>query len=142
VKKVAAIVALVLGAQLTSAATANEPAVKKSTSGICHEKGKGSYSKTKHFEPFNSLEECVASGGRAAANAGVDNMDQGNSWLAEYGGRLLLILGGLVVAFAAYWFAARRRQASGGERLGELEQRKWEGHRLDRRDGGPKPPIS
>lgn len=42
----------------------NEPQVKKSTTGICHEKGSTYYYKTANFLPFNSIEECLDSGGR------------------------------------------------------------------------------
>src|SRR6476661_2952995 len=44
------------------------PPVKKSHSGICHERGYGSYNQTKQFEPYDSMEACVASGGRRAEN--------------------------------------------------------------------------
>lgn len=47
---------------------ATEPPVKKSHSGICHERGYGSYNQTKQFEPYDSMEACVASGGRRAEN--------------------------------------------------------------------------
>lgn len=40
------------------------PAVKKSNSGICHEKGSKYYEQTKSFTPYASIEECVKSGGR------------------------------------------------------------------------------
>ena len=43
-----------------------EPAVKKSSSGICHEKGLNGYGQTKKFTAFNSIDECVKSGGRAS----------------------------------------------------------------------------
>ena len=38
--------------------------VKKSRTGICHEYGSKYYEQTKHFEVFQSLDECVESGGR------------------------------------------------------------------------------
>ncbi len=41
-----------------------EPQVKKSTTGICHEKGTTYYGRTQHFQPFNSIEDCLNSGGR------------------------------------------------------------------------------
>jgi hypothetical protein len=40
------------------------PPVKKSDSGICHEKGKGYYGKTKKFTPYNSMDDCLKSKGR------------------------------------------------------------------------------
>ena len=42
-----------------------EPEVKKSNTGICHERGVSPYySKTKNYIPYSSVEECLASGGR------------------------------------------------------------------------------
>jgi hypothetical protein len=40
------------------------PPVKKSTSAICHEKGTLFYKNTKTFTPYNSLPDCLNSGGR------------------------------------------------------------------------------
>lgn len=38
--------------------------VKKSTSGICHDKKSQYYSKTKNFKPFKTMKECLDSGGK------------------------------------------------------------------------------
>jgi len=46
---------------------AAEPVVKKSDSGICHEKSSPSFGNTKKFTGFASMDECIKSGGRAAA---------------------------------------------------------------------------
>ena len=40
------------------------PAVEMSRSGICYEAGTGRYDRIQNFEPFNSLEDCLNSGGR------------------------------------------------------------------------------
>lgn len=48
---------------------AADPAVKKSDSGICHDASSPSYKNTKKFTPFNSMDECVKSGGKPAGNA-------------------------------------------------------------------------
>ena len=50
-------------------AQAADPAVKKSESGICHDKTSSSYGATKKFEAFTNLDACLKSGGRAPANA-------------------------------------------------------------------------
>ena len=42
----------------------NNPNVKKSTSNICHEKGSQYYKQTKKYENFNTIEDCLNSGGR------------------------------------------------------------------------------
>ena len=45
------------------AAAPAEPIVKKSDSGICHDKNSASYEKTKKFTEFKTVDECVKSGG-------------------------------------------------------------------------------
>ena len=47
------------------AASAEEPAVKKSTTSICHDKSSASYKQTKNFTEFKTMDECIKSGGRA-----------------------------------------------------------------------------
>jgi len=47
---------------------AADPAIKKSDSGICHDKTSPSYGVTKKFESFPTLDACLKSGGRAPAN--------------------------------------------------------------------------
>jgi len=44
-------------------AAAAEPVVKKSNSGICHDKNSPSYERTKKFTEFKTVDECVKSGG-------------------------------------------------------------------------------
>jgi hypothetical protein len=51
----------------TGLSVAADPAVKKSDSGICHEKGSASYANTKKFTAFSSIDECVKSGGKLPA---------------------------------------------------------------------------
>jgi hypothetical protein len=47
------------------AAPAADPVVKKATaSGICHDKTSPSFKQTKNFTPFNSMDECLKSGGK------------------------------------------------------------------------------
>ena len=48
-----------------AAAAAEEPAVKKSNTSICHDKSSPSYKQTKNFTEFKTMEECIKSGGRA-----------------------------------------------------------------------------
>ena len=65
------LIALSLGLSLAQAAdkkdASADPAVKKSDSGICHEKGSASYGNTKKFTAFASVDECVKSGGKLPA---------------------------------------------------------------------------
>jgi hypothetical protein len=41
-----------------------DPPVKKSSSGICHDKNSKYYAATKNFEAFDNAQQCVDSGGR------------------------------------------------------------------------------
>jgi len=50
-------------------AFAADPAVKKSDNGICHDASSSSYGNTKKFTPFNTVDECVKSGGKLPAGA-------------------------------------------------------------------------
>lgn len=38
--------------------------VKKSKTNICHKKGSKYYDQTKHYRAYNSIKECINSGGR------------------------------------------------------------------------------
>ena len=49
---------------LTSCDNIQNPNVKKSSSGICHEIGSQYYKQTKKFESFSSIQDCLNSGGR------------------------------------------------------------------------------
>jgi uncharacterized lipoprotein YajG len=62
-KKIASFLFL-LSAILLLAGCSNDPTVKKSTAGICHQKGTNFYNNTKNFTPYNSIQECLDSGGR------------------------------------------------------------------------------
>ena len=44
-----------------------DPVVKKSDSGICHDKTSPSFANTKKFTAFASVDECVKSGGKLPA---------------------------------------------------------------------------
>ena len=49
---------------LTSCDNIQNPNVKKSSSDICHEKGSQYYKQTKKYKSFNTIEDCLNSGGR------------------------------------------------------------------------------
>ena len=62
---VAVLMSLYLGlAQAADPKDAADPAVKKSDTGICHDKSSASYANTKKFTAFKTLDECVKSGGK------------------------------------------------------------------------------
>jgi len=68
VKTLTTLLIMFLTASLSMAA---DPAVKKSDSGICHEKGSASYGNTKKFTAYASVDECVKSGGKLPAGQPV-----------------------------------------------------------------------
>ena len=45
-------------------ADSSNPPVKKSNTGICHPQGGTYYGQTKNFTPYQSMDECIKSGGR------------------------------------------------------------------------------
>jgi hypothetical protein len=120
----------------------DEPAVKKADSGICHERGSSSYKRTKHFASFNSLETCLASGGRLPANANATGASSASmedhenlSWLSSAASKAVLIAAMLAVVAGTYWFIrGHTSRASRSARLQELERKKWEAHRLDTKE--------
>jgi hypothetical protein len=61
-----ALCSVVLASVLCSPAYA---LVKKSKSNICHDESSSSFSRTKNFTPYNSLDECLKSGGRLPKGA-------------------------------------------------------------------------
>lgn len=48
----------------TAPANTSDPLVKKSSSGICHQQGTTYYDKTTNFTPYDTVDACLASGGR------------------------------------------------------------------------------
>lgn len=97
-------------ASLAQSSTA--PAVKKSDQGICHERGSATYKRTKHFEPYDSMDACLASGGRVARNAAAEGDEAakkpGASWLTGIGMKAVVIIGMLVIVGGAFLLARRR----------------------------------
>jgi hypothetical protein len=49
---------------LSLPAQAADPPVKKSKNNICHPKGGIYYEKTKNYTPYQTMKECIKSGGR------------------------------------------------------------------------------
>ena len=45
-----------------------KPKVKKSDSGICHGEGSTYYYRTKNYKAFNTVQDCISSGGRLPYN--------------------------------------------------------------------------
>ncbi|GAA6183780.1 hypothetical protein [Aliiglaciecola sp. NS0011-25] len=61
---VSLLLALSLFANSLEKADANQPIVKKSASGMCHDNSSASYSRTKSYIPYKSIAACIAEGGR------------------------------------------------------------------------------
>lgn len=57
-------VSILLTTLLLSNTTFANDIVKKSSSGICHDKKSQYYAKTKNFKSFKTMKECLDSGGR------------------------------------------------------------------------------
>lgn len=57
------VITLSIMLSFTSVITAAD-IVKKSSSGICHDKKSSYYEKTKKFKSFKTMKECLDSGGR------------------------------------------------------------------------------
>jgi hypothetical protein len=116
----------------------DEPTVKKSDSGICHERESSSYKRTKHFESFDTAAACLASGGRLPANANSETDSSASKaehknlyWLSSAMGKGALIALILLVVGGTYWLSRGRTRTSQSANLQDFERKKWEGHRLD-----------
>jgi len=112
------------------------PAVKKSEQGICHERGSATYERTKHFEPYDTMDACLASGGRVAKNVSTEDADasgsSASSWLGALAKKALVIVGMLVIVGGAYLLSRRRSSATSiGASHDELERKRWDGNRRE-----------
>lgn len=58
------IATIFLSSVLFLSGCSNDPAVKKSDTGICHQEGTNYYKNTKNFTPYDSMDDCLNSGGR------------------------------------------------------------------------------
>jgi len=58
------IVTILLSVAFILTGCGNSPVVKKSNNDICHKKGALFYENTKNFTAYDSIEECLNSGGR------------------------------------------------------------------------------
>lgn len=125
----------------TAQATDSEPDVKMSRSGICHQRGTVHYRQTIYFKAFDSMETCLAAGGRRMG--GEFDADRSQPVHRETRPRRdyrPFVAGGVVAAaalIAGSGFLWRRRKVS--KRLRDFhdrERRRWEGHKIEPR----KPP--
>lgn len=66
------------------------PPVKQSTSGICHDESSASYTRTKNFEPFASIAECIDAGGRLPKGQ-TQQVDNATKEAEEHGRDFVLL---------------------------------------------------
>lgn len=65
--RLTAALAVLVGLTVPLAAQ-QEPPVKMSKSGICHDRNSPYYSRTKNFRPFKTMQACLDAGGRRPKN--------------------------------------------------------------------------
>ena len=58
------LITVIVGLALATPSYAADPPVKKSKNNICHPKDGTYYKRTKNYTPYQSMEECIKSGGR------------------------------------------------------------------------------
>ncbi|WP_165856758.1 HNH endonuclease family protein [Marinobacter sp. JSM 1782161] len=73
--RIFAVLAAVFG--LLQAGLVQADVVKKTSSGICHPPASSYYDRIQNFEPFSSLDSCVATGGRLPKNLQVARAETG-----------------------------------------------------------------
>jgi len=123
--------------------SAQQPAVKMSRTGICHERGSVHYMHTIYFEPFESMEACLAAGGRRIG----EELEPGKS-APEYRGtrppvsinwRMVFVVSCIAIPFLVAvivpWYR-RRRTRRAFRSFEDRRRRDWEGKKLERR--GPR----
>jgi len=110
-----------------------EPAVKMSRSGICHERGTVHYQQTIYFQPFDSLEACLASGGRRmggepSVRAPAYDYRATHPPRSSWPYALIATAAVLVVGFLLrHRWQVRRTYREFEDR----SKRRWEGHKLE-----------
>lgn len=57
--------------------------VKKSNSGICHDESSRSFQQTKHYTPYQSIDECLAAGGRLPKGSSYKAKEKASSVITD-----------------------------------------------------------
>lgn len=85
------ILACAISLHIGRAAATIEPAVKQSTSGICHDKSSASFERTKNYKPFDTIVSCIEAGGRLPKSktkqidqATKEAIEQGSAFVTLY----------------------------------------------------------
>jgi len=123
------LVALTVGllVAVANAQPTAEPAVKKSRQDICHDRDSMFYEQTKYFQPFDSMQACLDSGGRQPLVTRVPWWEK----LLDGSLNILAVLAGLsACTVALLWSPIRNwRERRRLRRLEADAKRKWENHR-------------
>lgn len=157
---VAAALVAIIGVPAYSAAEA--PPVKLSRSGICHVPGSSHYERTLHFESFDSLQDCLAAGGRPPKGQPLPSEPDGDAltddraippdppreplvpvepmpphsnedgWWRSLAAPGAAVAVIIAVVLVNWW--RRRRNAQRVVEDERLSRERWEGHRLSRFD--------
>ena len=109
-----------------------EPAVKRSTSGICHDQDSPSYAATKNYTSYDSIEQCLKAGGRLPKNLPRDQpqLSDGSDEQIEPPANLnpkIVVIGLAGIAAACvggYW--VWRRSESGGDDIFKRRPHRWD----------------
>jgi hypothetical protein len=144
--------ALLALATFASGADQSAPAVKKSKNGICHDVQSPNYRRTKNFVAFNSMAECLESGGRypkrtSTAKAHSSDSDTGLSSLVRSGTNRLrravfwveehpaiataIALFGVFLYGELRHYIRRRRVRKRDRSTAERERAQWSAHRRE-----------
>jgi hypothetical protein len=114
-----------------------EPAIKMSRSGICHEFGSVHYQQTIYFQAFESIDACLAAGGRKMGAEYEENAPQfeyqGNHPPRCYWTRVfvvffvaLVVYLGIILPLWRRWKTKRTYRT-----FADSQRRRWEGHKLE-----------
>ena len=131
--------------------TSSTPAVKLSRGGICHDSASQHFARLKAYQPFYSMEECVAAGGRPfraatkkpgsptdVASGGQQSERRPDQDGSKEGVPIIVwwgVAGIVILVFGIPWlrrWRLRRKNQETEARFNEAAERHWRGHHLDR----------
>lgn len=120
----------------SSLAASATPTVKLSRSGICHDKTSTHYARLKEYQSFNTMQECIAAGGRPSRGPAKKPDSLIPDTLGGVGIGWWLLAGiAAIVAIAVplvHRWHRRRQNKKTQEAFEEAEEKRWRGHRIDK----------
>lgn len=126
---------LVTGVEQLRAAETIAPPIKLSRGGICHDPSSQHYARLKEFQPYNSVQECIAAGGRLTRAATKKTADPSGihvGWWVAGGAIILLLFVPWLLRWKQRWHNRRTQEA-----FEVAEEKRWRGHQLPPKDDGP-----